>query len=617
MQLWNQNWRLAAICIVASLFFLAGDVSVQAATPEWNVAPATANFMVQTPLAQSNWNEILFRGPGGYLSWIKLTMLVVVFLIWVGVTDRMNQDALLFGEKTKMSAELWNGLNVGGFVLAFFLAISIPIFWIGFPVYCIAATLPAICYFVVRRGRIKSSSSLANQIAAEKAMIKSGETGTVVPIIHEALPQDDGAPVEFSAAGADQPTKQANLIRARQSHVFPLVKDMVADVLLRRGESVLLDCTAQAMGRKMQVDGSWHSMETLDRETGDALLASFKFLSGLNPQERRARQRGSFGFKFEDMKGNIEVLSQGNQSGERVQLKVSQKSKGHMNLGQLGMWPEMFKKLVGHLDAPGLIVISAPPSHGLSTSWHASLMASDRVTRDCISFVEAGDTEQDFENITRNEFPEGESPLPVMRKALLAQPDCLIFPHIKDADTLDELTRQVTEEGRTVITHMPSRSASEAILRLYALAGDRKQFASAVTAATCQKLTRRLCETCKQQVQVAPKLIKQLGGDPQKQNWLFNHFTGPPPGAVDEKGQPLEIPPCETCSAFGYIGRIAFFELIEVNDQLRSVLMKQPKIEKIAAAAMQLGNLSLAQQAYRLALVGLTSVSEIQRTLKS
>ena len=617
MQLWNQNWRLAAICIVASLFFWAGGNSAFAESSEWIAAAESSNNVVQISLAQSNWNEIVFRGPGGYLSWIKLALLAVVFVFWVGFSDRMNQDALLFGEKTRMSPEFWNTINVGGFLLAFFLAISIPIFWIGFPLYCLAAWVPPLCYYLVRRGRVKSSSTLASQIAAEKAAIKSGETGTVVPIIHEPLPQDEGAPVEFSPAGADQPAKQSNLIRARQSFAFPLVKDMVADILMRRGETVLMDFTAQAGSRKMQVDGSWHALETLDRETADALLFSFKNLAGLNPQDRRSRQKGRFGFEFNDIKGHIELLSQGTQTGERVQLKFMKKTKGHMNLGQLGMWPEMFKKLVSHLNSPGFVIISAPPAQGLSTSWRAALMASDRVTRDCISFVEAGDEEQDFENIARNEYAAGESVLPVMRRALLAQPDCLVVPHIKDAETLDELTRQVTEEGRTVITHMQSRSASEALLRLYALAGDRQRFANAVTAVTCQKLARRLCETCKQQVQANPKLIQQLGGNPNKQNWLFNHFTGPPPGAVDEKGQPLVIPPCETCSAFGYIGRIAFFELIEVNDQLRSVLVKQPKIEKIAAASQQLGNLSLSQQAYRLAIVGLTSVSEIQRALKS
>jgi type II secretory ATPase GspE/PulE/Tfp pilus assembly ATPase PilB-like protein len=612
MQPWNRNWRLAAICIVASLFFLAGSAPVHAVSPEWSSGPA--NNVVQ--LLAQDWNDALLRGPGGYLSWIKLALVAVVFLIWVAMSDRLNQDALRFGEKTGLNAETWNTINVAGFVLGFFLAISIPIFWIGYPVYVLTAFVPPVLYFLMRRSKVKGDSTLANQIQTSKAIRVAAETGTVANIVQEALPQDEGAEVSFSTAGVDKQEKQTNLIRARQSHAFPMVKDMVADILTRRGDVVLMDFTTQAVGGRMQVDGSWHQLPTLDRETGDAMLTSYKFLAGLNPQDRRSKQKGRFGFKFNDFKGDIQVISQGTQTGERVQLKFIQKTKTELNLGQLGMWPEMFKSLVTHVNQPGLVVISGPPSQGLSTSWRAALMASDRVTRDCISFVEASNAEHDFENVTRHEYPDGQSPLEVMRKVMLTQPDALVVPDIRDAATLDELTSQV-ESGRTVITHMQSRSASEALLRLYALAGDKQRFAKAVTAATCQKLTRRLCETCKQQVQVTPKLIQQLGGDPRKQNWLCNPFTGPPPGAVDEKGEPIVIPPCKTCSGFGYIGRIAFFELIEVSDQLRGVMMKQPKVDTIAAAAQKLGNPSLAQQAYRLALAGLTSVNEIQRSLKS
>lgn len=624
MQAWNRNWRLAAICIVASLFFWACNTaaSAQAAPPiqvstQLNSAMA---FPASTPLAQMrqiDLNDAVRRGSGGYLSWIKLALMVVVFLIWVAMSDRINQDALRYGKLTGMNPEVWNTINVAGFVLAFFLAISIPIFWIGYPVYVLAAFVPPICYYLVRRGHVKASSTLSNQIAANKAMLEAGETGRVVQIVHEPLPQDEGAEVEFSAAGDDKAAQQSNLIRARQTIAFPVLKDMIADALGKRGEVMLLDFTAQAVTGKMQVDGSWHAQPTLDRETGDALLASMKFLAALNPQDRRSRQRGKFGFKYNDTKGQIEIISQGVQTGERVQVKLIQKSKLDMNLGQLGMWPEMFDKLLTHLNQPGMVIVSGPPGEGLSTSWRATIMAADRVTRDCVSFVDESNHEHDFENVTRNDVPTGQPPFSVMHRALLAQPDCLVVPDPGDKATMDELTRQVIEEQRSVYVHVKSRSASEALLRMYALAGDKQRFAEAVTAVTCQKLTRRLCETCKQQVQVDPKLIQKLGGNPNKQNWLYNHFTGPPPGAVDEKGEPIEIPPCKTCSAFGYIGRIAFFELIEVSDPLRKVLIKQPKVETIAAAAQKLGNLSLAQQAYRLALVGLTSVSEIQRSLKS
>jgi len=621
MPFWTRNGRLAAIFIVVSLFFLTcGGESVQAAGV---TAPGLHGFLsIETIqlLGQEESSftpeEIVDRGPGGYFSIIKLILIVLVFWYWVFVSERMNLDGIRFGEKTKLDPELWNPINVGSFVVGFFFAISIPIFLLGFPIYLIAAVTPTLVYFFIRRSKLAADPNLAKNIASGAAAIKSGG-GNMAAMQEEILPQDEGAAVSFTPAGADGKEKQVNLIRARQSFGYTDFKNLMAELADRRAETVLLDYTAQAATVRLQIDGVWQQLPPMDRQTGDGVLASAKFMAGLNPQERRQQQKGQYGFAYRDTKAKIEILSQGVETGERVQLKLLKKSKGSMNLGQLGMWPEMFNTLVGHLNAPGLIIVSAPPQQGLTTSWHATLLAADRVTRDIVAFVPEGDTELNLENITPHHFPVGGSPLETIRKALLTQPEGLVFPTITDSATLDELTRQVVVEGRTVFTHLQSRSAAEAILRMYQMAGDKEQFTKAVTVATCQKLARRLCETCKQSIQVQPKLIQQLGGDPRTQNTLFNHFTGPPPGSVDENGDPIEIPPCKTCSAYGYIGRVAYFETISMTDQLRTFMLKKPDVNAVAAAAKKLGNPTLTQQAYRLGLVGLTSVSEIQRSLKS
>ena len=631
MPLRTQHWRLAAIFIVVSLFFLTCGTSVQAAegcasglgslfsgetigTVEPLLEPISLLAQKNDP-AKFTTKEIVDRGPGGYFSIIKLILIALVFWYWVFVSNWMNVDGIRFGEKTEMDPELWNPINLGSFLVGFVATISIPIFLIGFPLYVIAAVTPTLVYFIIRRGRLSENESLAKNIASGKAALKSG--GATAVMQEEVLPQDEGANVSFSPAGDDRQQKQVNLIRARQSHGFIHFKDFVADLVERRAETVLLDYTAQGVAVRLELDGVWQQLQPMDRQTGDAMLACAKQLAGLNPQDRRGKQKGKFGFAYASTKAQLEVLSQGVQTGERVQLKFLRKSKGPMNLGEMGMWPEMFKTLASHLSQPGLSIISAQPQQGLSTNWTGSLLAADRVTRDMVAFLPEGDTEFNVENITPHYYPAGESPLETMRKTMLAQPDGLVFPTIPDAATLDELTRQVVVEGRAVYTHLASGSAAEAILRLYQLAGDKEQFAKALSVATCQKLARRLCETCKQQVQAPPKLIQQLGGDPQKQNWLYNHFTGPPPGQVDENGEPIVIPPCRTCSAYGYVGRIGYFEMIVMTDQLRNFMLKKPDVKALAAAAKKLGNPTLTQQAYRLGLAGLTSVGEIQRSLKS
>ena len=114
-----------------------------------------------------------------------------------------------------------------------------------------------------------------------------------------------------------------------------------------------------------------------------------------------------------------------------------------------------------------------------------------------------------------------------------------------------------------------------------------------------------------------PKVIAQLGGDPKQQSTIFNPWKLPPPEQrVDEKGKEIEFPPCETCGGLGYIGRIAVFEMISVNDELRQFIRKNPKAAPIEQEAVRLGKQPLASQAYRLVLLGVTSLAEAQRVLK-
>jgi len=109
-------------------------------------------------------------------------------------------------------------------------------------------------------------------------------------------------------------------------------------------------------------------------------------------------------------------------------------------------------------------------------------------------------------------------------------------------------------------------------------------------------------------------MIQKLGGNPKQQRTLFTQYKLPPPEQrIDEKGKPIEFPPCPTCGGLGYIGRIATFEVLQLDEQLRAVIRKQPQAAAIEAAAVKSGKLPLANQAYKLVLLGVTSLAEVQR----
>ena len=558
--------------------------------------------------AQGPLGQAWVRGTGGYLAWWKLLVLIVGFLAWVKLTDWINTDGMKIGDASGLPPEVWNPISIGSFLLGFIAALAVPIFWIGMPVYLLSVSTPFLIYVLLRRGKKKANPRLDLILKAEP-----GE-----PIL-EPLPQDKGAPVQFRAAGAGEQS-QANLIRARQTPAFVLLKDLVVDCLGNRTETLMLDYTRDQVRAQILIDGQWHRLDPMDRETGDALLYSLKSLANLNPADRRSRQLGRFTTILDEKKTELELLTQGTPTGERAQLKFLTQKAADMSLVQLGMWPDVAKKFTDRLNQTGLIIVSAPPHQGLTTTWRSSLLAADRITRDWIGIGDGQDEDVAVENVQMNLFDRaaGESPATIMRKLMLTQPDGVAVPDPVNSQSLDLLCHEIVHQQRTVMTQVVARNAAEALLRLYAMAGDKKLFLQAVTAATGQRLARRLCDNCKQPVTVQPKLIQQLGGDPRRQNTIYNPYRLPPPEKrVDEQGKPIDIPPCPVCSGFGYIGRIGIFEMIAVDDSIRNVLAQQPQVPAIQQIAQQTGNESMLAAGYKLVLLGITSINEVQRAMKT
>ena len=543
------------------------------------------------------------RGPGGYLSWVKLLLIAIVFLVWVRLTDWMNRDGQKIGKDIDLWPELWNPISLVAFLAGFWAAVSIPIFLVGFPICLLCAFTPFSIYFLVRRAKFLETPSLKNKLADD-------------PDTAAALPQDDGVAIKFTPAGSSSEEQQKNLIRARRSESFIELKEMLRDGSKKRAEVIMLDYSRDQVKSRMLIDGAWHNMPPISREIGDSVLSGLKNLAGLNPSERRSRQQGQFNAVVSDKKLKLDLMTQGVKTGERVQLKFVENRKTDLTLPQLGMWPEMIKTLVDYTTKPGIVLISASPRNGLTTSWRAVLGGTDRITRDWVSVIEDGDYETDVENVAIHKFA-GEAWQPVLKKVLLSQPDAVVLPDIKSAELLDKAVEEGTRQDRTIVTRNQAKSAAESLLRLYALSEDKRMFTQAINCVLGQKLARRLCDTCKVTVQVKPKMIQQLGGDPRKQNTLHNPYRLPPvEQRVDENGKPIEMLPCKVCGGIGYIGRISIFEIIRITPEIREALLKQPKMDVIRKLATAQGDLPMLKQGYRLALLGLTSISEIQRVMK-
>lgn len=590
------------IAVIAFTSLLLGLAPIAFAQDAW------PNYQTEaTP------EHYLQRGSGWYFAIYKLVLILLTFWCWVRAADWVNRDLFKTGETSKLSATLWNPIIVFSFFAGFLFVITLPIFLLGFPIYLASAIAPVMVYIFRRNAAVREEDRVLTRENLLGALRRNRKPKQVV------LPQDEGPPIEFTPAGHDENQKQANLVAARRNSAYILVKELLTDGIYKRADNILLDFTRDSVAVRYQIDGVWHNMEPRDRQTGDNMLVTFKVLANLKPDERRAKQVGTFGFKDPEHKMSCRLTSQGVKTGERVILKLSQIKKTSLTISELGMLPDMENTLKGHLNSSGYVLVSCMPGNGLTTSWNAILSASDRVIRDYVGFADMEHTDTVAENIdfTRFDPSKGETPEKTLRSLALKMPEAFVVPEPSSGTIVNMLCDQILTEGRYAISYAPAKSSSEAIIRMLALKPDRTKFAKSLTAVVYHRLVRRLCDYCKQHYHPSAELLEKLGLKGSTVEYLYREWQAPPPEQlVDARGRPIEPEICSACSGLGYIGQIAIFEMLEVNDTIRQAIVNEPSVEAISAAAKKSGHTTLSAEGIKLVLAGVTSLTELQRVLK-
>lgn len=436
-------------------------------------------------------------------------------------------------------------------------------------------------------------------------------------------PNELGPPVEFKSTAGEQPANQTAEIQCRQSMGIVPAKQIVYEAIVGRSDRILMDFTAQGVVSQVEVDGVWQAVPALDRQNGDMMLAVFKTLAHLNPEDRVNQQTGEFTASCGKESRKCHFTSVGTQTGERVIIKLISKKGKFDSLADLGIREPLvatFKHLAGRHEensdnqiTSGMVIIATPPNGGgLSTVWDYALRATDRYMRDFVCFETPEMNETAVENILVNVVdPKGESLAASIEAAQLQQIDVYLVPQLADKATLERLCYEVNTESKQVFVSVRATDGIEALLKLRGSGVAPDMLAQAVIGVLHMRLCRRLCVSCKQPFQPSPQYVQQLGLPPSHVQVLYQQYQPVP----DEQGNMPD--PCPTCLGRGFVGRIGIFELTEITEPLRQVLMTESDPSKLRQLSAQERNQSSLTEGMLLVAQGITSVEELQRAMSS
>jgi type II secretory ATPase GspE/PulE/Tfp pilus assembly ATPase PilB-like protein len=581
-------------------------VTAWAAEPAYALAKKDELPAAPIPSGQVPVPQITAERPARTFLVIATPFLAAAILFsWIAFADWVNRDSQIFS----LGYKKWNPVVFFPFAVIGLLALFIPMpNWAQLLVMGLTLAISSIPYIVVHNKSVQPHQTvLTGPWWRHFFAVVMSKLGVKLRDERQA-DYEKGAAVDLIAMGAaDVNADNANLLVARQSPGYLLLKDLVADMVKRRAERVHLEYGAQAVALRQEIDGVWHNGEARDRESGDVLLAVMKTLANLDVKDRRKKQTGQFAAKFEDKKYLLPITTQGVPSGERVILtRLNEKAKPHtyealgMREGIKQQWEEFMAR------DRGFVIFSTLPGGGLTTLTNASIEETDRLMRDFFAIEEVNHREREIQNVSVHTYDasKGETPATIIPNLVRLYPNAYIIRDLVDAESATMLMKEV-EDDKLIITSIQAREAAEALLRILQMKVPPKHLAATATAVLYERLIRKLCPDCKVGYTPPPDALKKLGIPPGKVQQLFR----PPKPEEREK-------PCQTCQGIGYVDRTGVFELLVVTDQMREIIAKQPSLELLKKAARADGQRSLQEEGILLVAKGITSLPELQRVLK-
>ena len=427
---------------------------------------------------------------------------------------------------------------------------------------------------------------------------------------HQDLPA-----LQLTAAGHDEKAQQKNLEQIVPSPGYPTCVHIICDAIEKRSDTTVFDFTPQVVNIRFRIDGIWHTMPQMDRETGDYMMATLKQLAGMNYRERRARQEGNFTCLLAKRKYKCRVVSQGVKTGERIALYINIPEPPIDTLEEMGIQPKIKEKLMQSLNRDdGIVLVSAMPGEGFTATWRATLNACDRLMRDFYVLEEKNNVEPEVINIKSITYnaSKGETPFTPMPALLLQEPNVLVFSDPTSGEVINQMVG-LSEKDFLVITRTHGKHCVDALLRFLVYKPDVKKVAEQLSSVICMRIIRKLCEECRIPYAPHPKLLAQLGIPQGRVRQFYKAFEYEP-GMVDENER--EIEPCEHCAGIGYRGRTGIFEVLSITDPIRQVLVQRPRMDQIAAICQRQQHISMRDMGVLAVASGITSLEELQRVLK-
>ena len=438
----------------------------------------------------------------------------------------------------------------------------------------------------------------------------SAEGESLRAAINEAYGQRSGAAQEFvdqldpdqvmaEVAGLDQREDLLNV--SDRAPVIKLVNVILFEAVQQGASDVHLQAYEDRVVARFRIDGVLFDTHELPVGVRDEMVSRIKIMANMNIAEKRLPQDGRATVRIGDRDIDLRVSTVPASHGERVVIRFLDKSARLYTLGELGMDAKALERFRGLIGLEhGLVLVTGPTGSGKSTTLYAALGEIDAGQRNVITLEDP--IEHQLEGISQIQVSEkrGMTFASGLRSVLRQDPDIIMVGEIRDQETA-VMAIQAALTGHLVFSTLHTNDAASAVTRLLDLGIEPYLVSSSLIGVLAQRLVRRVCPECGGPYEPSARVLDALGMD-------AGATDGDEEAASFWKGAG-----CDRCRRTGYRGRVGCFELLGVDEQIRSLVQAQSAAAEIARAGRAAGMHSLAEDGLHKARAGETTPDEVVR----
>ncbi|RMG13663.1 MAG: type II secretion system protein GspE [Planctomycetota bacterium] len=379
--------------------------------------------------------------------------------------------------------------------------------------------------------------------------------------------------------------------------IIRLVNKIIFDGYRMRSSDIHFQPLEERLQVRYRIDGILYNKDEIPRQYQDAVITRLKVMSKMDIAERRLPQDGRASCRIGDVEVDIRFNSVPTAYGERIVLRLLDKSSKTYNLEEIGLSKDDYRKVSRLIQYQhGIILVTGPTGSGKTTTLYAGL---SKINSDTINVITIEDPiEYHLDGISQIQVSEkkGLTFDKGLRALLRQDPDVMMVGEIRDQETA-RIAIQAALTGHLVFSTLHTNDAPSSVTRLLDIGIEPYLVASSVIAAIAQRLVRVICAECKSEYEPTQEELQEIG--------LTRDAV---PNGLVYLGMG-----CERCIETGYVGRTAIYEILTVNEAVRERIIARAGASVIREVAIEGGMKTLRADGARKVIEGVSTVEEVLR----